>query len=457
MLRGLIDSHPLQESKIDVGRLAFMINMRGLFYKIFHPKSEDEDIARREYVLNILLVSCALLFLATFLISSYQYFALQKYRGTSPLFFLFTVFIFGGLYALSKRGKSKVASFLFLGLFFILPVYAVFDWGADVVAGLLFFVLAIIMSGILLGSRIAFWATGLSSLSLITVGYLQTNQIIHPDSYWKAEPFKVVDTILVAIIFLIIATVSWLSNKEMQKSLKRARQSEADLKQERDLLEVKVEQRTKELKEVQAEKMTQLYRFAEFGRISSGLFHDLINPLNAVSLNLGKVSGVENHPSISDTKEYVDNAVHAAKRLEDLVIAVRKQLRREETNALFLLDEEIRHVIEVLSHKAQKANVQLNFLPIAENMNFQIVGDAVKFNQIVLNLLANGIDACSDTPDESGEKWVRISLMGAPQTIVMVVEDNGSGIPDQHMDKIFEPFFTTKTNGQGLGDRKSVV
>ncbi|MFA5119485.1 MAG: HAMP domain-containing sensor histidine kinase [Candidatus Omnitrophota bacterium] len=398
--------------------------------------------------MNILIVSCAVLFLATFLVSTYQYFALPKYRGSSPLFFLFFVFLFGGLYWLSKRNKSKIAAHLFLGLFFILPTYAIFQWGADVVAGLLFYVLVIIMSGILIGSRVAFVVMGLSSFFITLVAYLQTSKIINPISYWKAEPFKVVDTVLVSIIFLIIATVTWISTREVQKSLSRVRESEAELKKERDSLEIKVEDRTKELKEVQAEKMSQLYRFAEFGRISSGLFHDLINPLNAVSLNLGKTDG-----TAEETKQYVGNAVRAAKKLEDLVVAVRRQLAREETKALFLVEEEIKHVIEVLSHKAQNANVDLRFIPSSD---IQMFGDAIKFNQVVLNLVANGIDACMPptaelVPVNPGARWVQISLIDEPETMIMLVEDNGVGIPEHHMDKIFEPFFTTKINGQGIG------
>ncbi len=327
-----------------------------------------------------------------------------------------------------------------------------YKWGVDLHASILFYALVIVMTGILINKKFIFLAMFASGSTIMLTGYLQRAGIVSANRYWTSAMWGVPEILAAVIIFSVIATITWLSNHEMEKSLARLRKSEMELKEERDSLEIKVEQRTKELKEAQAEKMTQLYRFAEFGRISSGLFHDLMNPLNAVSLNLGKVNEVENHPSVSETKQYVDNAVHAAKRLEDLVVAVRKQLRREETNALFLLDEEIGHVIEVLSHKAQKANVRLYFLPIAQNSNFQILGDAVKFNQIVLNLLANGIDACSDDSlGESGDRWVRISLMGEPQTIVMLVEDNGSGIPDNHMDKIFEPFFTTKPNGQGLG------
>lgn len=425
-----------------------MIKMRELFYWITRPQSEDEDVARREYILNILLVSCAVLFFVTFLFSVFQYFTLAQYRGTYPVFFLVALLVFGFLYGLSKRNKSKLAAYIFLSFFFILPTYAIFHWGADVVAGLLFFVLVIIMSGILLGSRVGFGVTVLSSFLITLVAYLHTSEIINPISYWKAEKFKVSDTLVVSIIFLIIAAVSWLSNREIQKSLSRVRESEAELKKERDSLEMKVEARTKELKEVQVEKMTQLYRFAEFGRISSGLFHDLINPLNAVSLNLGKTDG-----TVEETKEYVANAVRAAKKLEDLVVAVRKQLAREETRALFLVEEEINHVIEVLSHKAQGASVELRFTP---RTDIQMFGDAIKFNQVVLNLVVNGIDACMPpttelVPVSIADRWVQISLIEEPETIIMVVEDNGVGIPEHHLDKIFEPFFTTKINGRGIG------
>jgi signal transduction histidine kinase len=420
----------------------------GLFNKIIRSHSNDEDAARRERILNTLLLSCGGLFVASFLISFYQYFTLQQYRGLYPVFFLLIIFWLGFLYWLPRTGKLKIASYLFLGSFALLPTYAIYHWGADVVAGLLFYILVIVMSGILLGSRGGLISTGFAILFLNVVTYLQVSKIFNPISYWKTKPFNLSDTFAVSIIFSIIAIVSWLSSHEVEKSLARARKSEADLKDERDSLEVKVEQRTKELKEVQAEKMAQLYRFAEFGRISSGLFHDLINPLNAVSLNLGKTDGTP-----EETKQYVSNAVRAAKKLEDLVVAVRKQLAREETKALFLADEEIGHVIEVLSHKAQQANVELRFIPRSD---IKMFGDAIKFNQVVLNLVANGIDACMPptaelVPVSSGDRWVEVSIIEEPETIIMIVEDNGVGIPEQHIDKIFEPFFTTKIKGQGIG------
>lgn len=424
--------------------------------RITAPKSETEDSRRQEFIFNIIALGSIVLLIIANAISIIESIALEHYRGMSPYATLAILGWFVFLFYLSRRGKFRLASFLLLSAFFLLATYAASTWGVEIQVALLFYVLIIVMSGILIGSRFAFVSTVVATAVLLLVNYLHRNSFIEPNTYWKTESAGIADITMFGIIFGVIATVTWLSNNEIEKSLIRARKSEADLKDERDSLEIKVEQRTEELKEAQAEKMTQLYRFAEFGRISSGLFHDLINPLNAVSLNLSKVedNGNAADNSIQETKQYLSNAVHAAKKLEDLVVAVRKQLAREETRTLFIIDNEVQHVMDVLSHKARKANVELRFVPCqsAAEGNIKIFGDAIKFNQVVLNLVANGIDACIEVVSKTpSSRWVQVSLVEEPETIVMLVEDNGIGILDHHMDKIFEPFFTTKANGQGIG------
>lgn len=434
----------------------------------FQPRSTDPDISRQEFILNILLGAIiALLGIAFFFRIFFYPTDIETYSNNGlPLLVLFGVLLFFiSLYFLSRKGFFRLASYIFLSVIFLLVAYMMLTWGVDVNAGLLLTTLIIVMSGILINTRFAFVLTGIIAITMIAVDFLQRSQVISMNRYWRSEPWTYTDTAMTIVIFLIIATVSWLSNREIEKSLTRARKSEADLKNERDFLEVKVDQRTKELKEVQAEKMTQLYRFAEFGRISSGLFHDLINPLNAVSLNLGKVNvtdkGDDDLP-IEETKQFVNNAVRAAKKLEDLVVAVRKQLAREETKTLFLIEEEIQHVIDVLSHKAQKAGVELRFTPCRtlkrSTGEIYIFGDAIKFNQVVLNLITNGIDACVEvTPVGIPTRWVEVLVVLESELVAMSVEDNGVGILEHHIDKIFEPFFTTKINGQGIGIGLSIA
>lgn len=201
--------------------------------------------------------------------------------------------------------------------------------------------------------------------------------------------------------------------------------------------------------------MAQLYRFAEFGRLSAGLFHDLINPLSAVSLNMQKVKSSQNQGNeIAETKIYLDNAIAAAKRMEDFVIAVRKQLSRQESQEFFFLKEEIKHAIAVLSHKAQKAGVAIRFL---SESDVKIFGDAIKFNQVILNLIANAIESYPEARANSSLCEVIIDLHEENEQVFISVADTGRGIAEGNQEKIFEPFFTTKQASQGVGIGLSMV
>lgn len=107
---------------------------------------------------------------------------------------------------------------------------------------------------------------------------------------------------------------------------KRAHASEQALKEEKDLLEIKVEERTAELKRSQAENISQFSRFAEIGRLSSGLFHDLIGPLASVAMNLSGLEGSV-HADMNEIKDQVDRAIKASRRMDTFIGAVRKQIR----------------------------------------------------------------------------------------------------------------------------------
>lgn len=417
-------------------------DMQNFFKKFVVAISTNEDEARKEFILNVLLLSIIVLSFSAFTISLLGHFidGLNASIPTGIIFIVLSFFIF--LYFLSRRGFSRIASYFLLITFFLPVTYMGYRLGIQIPTGLLSYSLIIIISGILISARFAFLMTFIISLAVFVIGHLQFNNIIIPDFSWKNEVFKFVDIIMLTIIFGIIATVSWLSNREIEKSLARARRSEAELKKERDSLEVTVEARTRELKETQAEKMTQLYRFAEFGRLSSGLFHDLINPLTAVSLNIEKVKNA------GETKQYVDKAIVAAKKMEDMVSAVRKQLSRQEIKTFFSINEEIKQTIEILSYKILRAHVNIRFL--ADN-EIKTYGDAIKFNQIALNLIINAIDAYN----VAGE--VAVFLNKKNGMVILEVKDKGIGISEENKSKLFEPFFTTKKEGYRLGIGLSII
>ncbi len=239
------------------------------------------------------------------------------------------------------------------------------------------------------------------------------------------------------------AGLLWLSSREIELSYERVHRSEQALKEERDLLEKKVEERTRELKQLQLEKILQLYRFAELGKISSGLFHDLTNPLTAVSLNL---EGIKPH---KDDLLAVKRALQSLRQMEEFILAARKQIQKQELSSRFSLSREIQHSIQVLSYKAKKKQVKMKSEVDRELILF---GNSLKFNQVITNLLSNAIDAYQDNREsEFSDKSVVIQSKKSEEGIVVSIHDDGCGIPRSIRAQVFEPLFTTKKPELGMG------
>jgi signal transduction histidine kinase len=425
-----------------------MEKLKSIVAAIVRPVSGDEDTSRNEFILNVLLSVIIGLSSIAFVIDLFKKFIQgDNIISLGITFFALCFFLF--LYFLSHRGLWRVVSYGLLSIFFLLVTSQIYSWGADLPSALLSYVLIIVMAGVLIDTRFAFITTIVISITIVSIGFLQIKDRIILHAYWKEEQVLPEDFIIFVVIFLIIATVSWLSNREIERSLRRARKSEAELKKERDSLEITVEEKTKELKEAQADKMAQLYRFAEFGRLSSGLFHDLVNPLSAVVLNMEKVR-TDGMGKILETKAYVEKAVLATKKMEDLVSGVRKQLSREENDTLFSVSDEIRQVIQVISHRLISSHVRVEYKP---EEDVTLFGDATKFHYAILNLVSNAIDAyrgLKGSP-KSKDHLVLISLIKDMDSISISIQDWGTGIHPDNLQKIFEAFFTTKLYDQGIG------
>jgi len=431
--------------------------LKTILQKMVKSAQEDETRARREYILNIILVTTIfLIFLGTMIILYRLIFSnINNYQENSlSLFFILIILIFfTTLYFLSRKGFSKMASYIFLLILFTIATYMGYKWGVDLPAEILFYVLVIVISGILLGNKPAFIATSLISLIFIILGYLQRINIINANRSWINEPWGHSDAIMSSVILFIIATVSCLFNYELKRSFKKLKESEAQLKIERDLLEVRVEEKTKELKISQAEEIAQVYRFAEFGRLSSGFFHDLANPLTTVMLNVSKIKiDGENMSDFNLIKSNLEQVSKASEKMKDFIGAVRKQIKCPGKKESFCLNQEIEDAISVLNYKACRNQVCLIFLA---DQKLTTVGDSIKFNQIATNLISNAIDAYDDTV--SGEKIIKIILNKKENDLILSVNDSGKGISGDAINKIFEPFFTTKSKIDNLGLGLSLI
>jgi signal transduction histidine kinase len=428
-----------------------------LFVKYLQPKSKIEDERRREFILNVILLGT--IFLLTLMEISLLSNILVKggdYHGLPALVFTLILVGFLILYVLSRVGYFKISSYIFVFFFSIATLYGALRWGVDLPSVLLSYAIIIVITSILISTRTGLLVALLISALIILFTVFTTSGELVPDTSWKANLVEMNDAVVFSAMLLLIWGVSWLSNSEIEKSLYRARKSEKALKDERDFLEIKVEERTRELKQAQLQKMNQLYRFAEFGKLSSGLFHDLVNPLTALALNLEKLKDIPSDPAQS-AQPYVQKAIAASRRMESFIAGLKKQIQKQDINEEFLLNQEVEQAMELLGYKARKAKVNLRFVAAVPVTTY---GNPLKFYQIVVNLVSNAIDAYHGMPEEQ-MKSVLVSLHKNGRTITLVVKDWAVGIPDDVVDKIFEPFYTTKNiemgSGIGLSTVKDIV
>lgn len=437
-------------------RQSFM-SRSGFYLSFFltYPEAYTGDIRRRAFILNILLLPSLFLFFALLLVTSYQSFTVPQYRGISPVlvFALFSFLVF--LEWLSHSKSPLIAGRIFITTFFLLPAYATYRWGVDLPAGILFYTLVIVMAGIVINARFAFLMTFMVCLAVWGIGYLQYAGVIPVNRYWTVELWGIGDIVLASILFFVITIVLWLANREIEKSLARAKRSEAALKAERDLLEMKVEERTLELRKAEIENLSQAYRFVEFGRLASGLFHDLTSPLTSLTLNLESIAnspGVKGRYALATLTEDVARAEKATAHMQALMGSLRKHLAHEGTQRIFSPAKSVRNLTDILTSYARSRCVSLLLAGEAEVSTY---GDEVAFNQAMTNIISNAIESYLPFSEagetDKGKREVMVSMSLKSGTFSVSVQDFGLGIPKAEQQRVFEPFFTTKKPQQGLG------
>lgn len=185
------------------------------------------------------------------------------------------------------------------------------------------------------------------------------------------------------------------------------------------------------------------------GRLAMNLAHEIRNPLNAAVLQLHLLGRqVEKLDAPTDTKEgfrgrirIVGDEIGRLNRLltEFLELARPRSILREPVHVSRLVED----VLDLEAETARARNVTIHREVAAEGV--VAIGDREKLKQVVLNLVVNALEAMKD----GGRLLARVS--GEGDRVVVVLEDDGPGIADEHRATVFDPFFTTKEAGTGLG------
>jgi C4-dicarboxylate-specific signal transduction histidine kinase len=210
----------------------------------------------------------------------------------------------------------------------------------------------------------------------------------------------------------------------------------------RRLAEVQSRQRTAELAHVN--------RFSTAGELTASIAHEINQPLGAILTNAETAQTILKSPSpdIVELNEIVVDILRDDRRASEVIRRLRSLLTKAPFELKSLdLNDVARETVEFLSPLAVARKVELTGLITGKAL--PVLGDRIQIQQVILNLVVNGIDAMKDTPTEN--RIVSIRTSRVEKFAQLSVSDRGPGIPEDKLKEVFEPFFTSKSGGMGMG------
>jgi two-component system NtrC family sensor kinase len=198
-------------------------------------------------------------------------------------------------------------------------------------------------------------------------------------------------------------------------------------------------QRNKEMEST----LAQQGKMASLGVLSSGVAHEINNPLGVI---LGYAAYLEGKLSPEDPNyKYINEIKRESKRCKKIVQDLLSYARTPRpTLELTDLNELLREIVEFAANHTDMRGVTIK--PDFTRDLPKIMLDGDQMRQVAINLILNAGGAMP----EGGVLWVKTEF-GPEGTVKISFSDNGCGIPAESLEKIFEPFYTTKARGTGLG------
>jgi signal transduction histidine kinase len=194
------------------------------------------------------------------------------------------------------------------------------------------------------------------------------------------------------------------------------------------------------------ERMRRMERFLGLATLASGLHHEIKNPLTALSIH---IQLLEESLASGQAGEAVDDLVGVLKtevcRLNGVLESFRsfanlQNLTIQPTDAL----EVVENAIRLIRPQAAEQRVQISLLHPEKELP-AVPLDADKFEQVVLNLLINALEAMP------GGGRLTVGASVGDRQLRVSVQDSGRGIPPEVQPNLFQPYFSTKDRGSGMG------
>lgn len=311
---------------------------------------------------------------------------------------------------------------LTLNLLWLVPAHISFYWGALVYPAIVVYLLLIILNQILIDDYAAVIISGMTSVWLVLLAYLQQHGLL-PVKYYECQLMTGLgNSLLIAGAISLAPFFGWLIKIKLQQE-----------------------------QAVVNKKISPLCQLVEMGRTTSEIFHDISNPLSSIKLDLEELCHLKSPPE--ELVARVRNALAGINYIEQFIEAGQQQLQFQPVKRFFSPERELVKATKFLAAKATAARVEFK-LNVVVKLCFY--GYQNKFHQIVANLISNAIDAYEDVLAAT-KRQVWINLTQQNSDLVLEIKDCGRGIAPQNLSSIYETFYTTKLSKNSLGLGLTIV
>lgn len=253
--------------------------------------------------------------------------------------------------------------------------------------------------------------------------------------------------------------ISW--RRETEEALRQAR-AELELRVEERTVELKnaneallqrmdEQRRTEEMLQATQAELARAARITTIGELTASIAHEVNQPLAAVVANADACVAwlSREHPDLGEARAAAERATQGATRASDVIARIRSLITKATTEKSRVRINQIVEQTAILAEgQAARTNVAID-LELSPDSPI-VLGDTIQLQQVILNLVMNGIDAMSTVNDQPRTLTLRSERQDGGH-IRVVVQDSGIGLTEEVKSRLFEPFFTTRSKGMGMG------
>ena len=270
-----------------------------------------------------------------------------------------------------------------------------------------------------------------------------------------AKPGEIPRLVIFMVSALFVGSLTAAQRSAME-SLRRARDdlkgTVQELQSTNEALQTESFERKRAeeaLSQAQAD-LSRVSRVTTMGELTASLAHEVNQPIAAAVTNANTCLRwlTRDHPDLEEARAAAMRIVKDGTRASEIIKRTRLLFKKgTPQRELVDVNEVIREMVVLLRSEAARYNISVQ-TDLAADLP-QVMGDRVQLQQVLMNLMLNGIEAMKDV--DGKREMVIQSQRAESEEVLVSVRDTGVGLPPQQTDQIFKAFFTTKPQGTGMG------